>query len=603
MILRWLFSRTLREACALRKHVQRLLNAQRDVLTPAALQIVNGAIVGLQTAISTGAKKQDLRKQMGILEQVAVKWIKPHPHPAWRENVEVLLVALAVAMGIRTFFLQPFKIPTGSMQPTLFGVTSMNLIGDTQFRMPTGWERVKEWFEGVSYVHVVAPADGRVDGISPMHRFLIFNITQSISIGGVHQTIWFPPDFGEAPPGADPLVYRAGLYDGTGRVTDRVFHKGDDVIKLKVQSGDHLFVDRLTYNFRKPERGETVVFETRGISEEMRGLYNIPADEFYIKRLVGLGGETISLKQDYLVTGVPMFGGQPVPVGRLVVNGQPLSASTPRFENLYSVFRRAEGRQDTSISAKSLFRPRDDSEIGSGLDVSDSPEFLFCDGRQHDEQSRLAILGRFSIVQRHWQIVLRVLAADQAVWSRAIRQRGMSAANPETVLITGASSGIGLELAKCFAADGCRLILVARSQDALEKLAGDLRRENHVEVVVLPGDLSQSETPLRIFNELTGRKIFSGRSGQQRRLRRHRAIRRAAFGAAARNAPGQHHRAHGTDRIVSARNDRAAARRNPQRRIRRRFCARTRHGDLLRNQGFRPFVHRGAGRRTRRHRS
>ena len=40
----------------------------------------------------------------------------------WRENVEVLLVAIAVAMGIRTFFLQPFKFPTGSMQPTLYGV-------------------------------------------------------------------------------------------------------------------------------------------------------------------------------------------------------------------------------------------------------------------------------------------------------------------------------------------------------------------------------------------------------------------------------------------------------------------------------------------------
>ena len=34
-------------------------------------------------------------------------------------------------------------------------------------------------------------------------------------------------------------------------------------------------------------------------------LANIPADEFYIKRLVGLGGETISLKQDYEVTDVP----------------------------------------------------------------------------------------------------------------------------------------------------------------------------------------------------------------------------------------------------------------------------------------------------------
>ena len=79
--------------------------------------------------------------------------------------------------------------------------------------------------------------------------------------------------------------------------------------------------------------------------------------------------------------------------------------------------------------------------------------------------------------------------------------------NKETVLITGASSGIGLELAKCFAADGCRLILVARSQEALEELADDLRREHQVEAVVLPGDLSQPETPSRIFKELSARKI------------------------------------------------------------------------------------------------
>ena len=58
------------------------------------------------------------------LQFAAEKWIKPYPNAAWRENVEVLLVALAVAMAIRTFFLQPFKIPTGSMQPTLFGVNA-----------------------------------------------------------------------------------------------------------------------------------------------------------------------------------------------------------------------------------------------------------------------------------------------------------------------------------------------------------------------------------------------------------------------------------------------------------------------------------------------
>jgi short-subunit dehydrogenase len=83
----------------------------------------------------------------------------------------------------------------------------------------------------------------------------------------------------------------------------------------------------------------------------------------------------------------------------------------------------------------------------------------------------------------------------------------MSETSPETVLVTGASSGIGWELAKCFAADGCRLILVARNQDALEKLAGELRRENKIEVVVFPADLSLPETPDRIFQELSARKI------------------------------------------------------------------------------------------------
>ena len=77
MILRWLFSRKLREACAMSKHVRRLLCAQRDLMTPAAVQIVNGALLDMQTAINTGARKQDLQIQMEALERVATKWIKP----------------------------------------------------------------------------------------------------------------------------------------------------------------------------------------------------------------------------------------------------------------------------------------------------------------------------------------------------------------------------------------------------------------------------------------------------------------------------------------------------------------------------------------------
>jgi uncharacterized protein len=79
--------------------------------------------------------------------------------------------------------------------------------------------------------------------------------------------------------------------------------------------------------------------------------------------------------------------------------------------------------------------------------------------------------------------------------------------NSETVLITGASSGIGLELAKCFAADGCRLILVARNQAALEKLAEELRQKNKIEAIVLSGDLLLPETPKQIFDKLSAQKI------------------------------------------------------------------------------------------------
>jgi uncharacterized protein len=82
-----------------------------------------------------------------------------------------------------------------------------------------------------------------------------------------------------------------------------------------------------------------------------------------------------------------------------------------------------------------------------------------------------------------------------------------SGANSETVLITGASSGIGLELTKCFAADGCRLILVARNTPALEKLAEELREKNKIEVIVLTADLSLTETPKLIFQELSAQKI------------------------------------------------------------------------------------------------
>jgi short-subunit dehydrogenase len=77
----------------------------------------------------------------------------------------------------------------------------------------------------------------------------------------------------------------------------------------------------------------------------------------------------------------------------------------------------------------------------------------------------------------------------------------------ETVLITGASSGIGLELAKCFAADHSDLVLVARNETALETLAAELRRDYSIQAQVLPADLAKPEAPGQLAETLKGRGI------------------------------------------------------------------------------------------------
>ncbi len=72
----------------------------------------------------------------------------------------------------------------------------------------------------------------------------------------------------------------------------------------------------------------------------------------------------------------------------------------------------------------------------------------------------------------------------------------------EIVLVTGASSGIGRELAKCFAAEGCRLILVARKRSALQSLADELNTTYRTQSEVLTTDLAEPAAPGRIFEHL-----------------------------------------------------------------------------------------------------
>jgi short-subunit dehydrogenase len=74
---------------------------------------------------------------------------------------------------------------------------------------------------------------------------------------------------------------------------------------------------------------------------------------------------------------------------------------------------------------------------------------------------------------------------------------------PSTALITGASSGIGRDLARLFAADGHNLVLVARRAEALRALAGDLARQHGIEASTIAADLVKPDAPARILSELS----------------------------------------------------------------------------------------------------
>jgi uncharacterized protein len=77
----------------------------------------------------------------------------------------------------------------------------------------------------------------------------------------------------------------------------------------------------------------------------------------------------------------------------------------------------------------------------------------------------------------------------------------------KTVLITGASSGLGVEFAKIHAAKGDNLVLVARSRDKMNLLKLEIEKRHNVSILVIGRDLSDPNAAKTIYNELTKQKI------------------------------------------------------------------------------------------------
>lgn len=268
------FRRTRKHAADLLGHARHVRNMRGDLFTSNQSETLHACEVELRAELEKG-RAGSIAPAMQRLHDCLAELAPRRSWAGVRENFEVLLVALSVAMCFRTYILQPFKIPTGSMQPTLNGIHSVETSApEWSDRMPFAvakWIITGSWYREVRIIDsgtISGPEDRGND--FPSHFFY--------QVGSRSYKV--PKD----------AVMRGAI-----RIPSGTYVNGGSLLwSGVVSSGDHVFVDKIRWNIRPPVRGNVTVFSTDGIE----GLIK---DTHYIKRLVGLPGESIGIRPPDLI--------------------------------------------------------------------------------------------------------------------------------------------------------------------------------------------------------------------------------------------------------------------------------------------------------------
>lgn len=273
--------RTKKVLLHLIKEARHIRNLREDVAEVTALARLDAGIQRVRDVLKSGAWPQ---VELAATELGArIEALTPKRPWAWlRENLEIIVVALAVAMAFRTYFVQPFKIPTSSMYPTLCGIhygpqDKPDWFDRTPLRLAK-WLIFGSWYLEIrsqtsGTVQIVDTNEGRMFVVNGLVHRVFESLTDHVSNGD--------------------MVFRGQLLASGVRM-----------------AGDHIFVNKVEWNFHKPRRGEIMVFKTNGIEHPQ-----IKQNEHYVKRMVGLPGEILSIEPPFLyINGGKMM--QPLSIAR-----------------------------------------------------------------------------------------------------------------------------------------------------------------------------------------------------------------------------------------------------------------------------------------------
>ena len=287
-----------KEAQHLVKGAKKFVDYKRDLLKPERVAEIESRGADLVAAIKSKdrAKVDEASKQIRSVCENSLPQEKPL---GWfEENVEVMFVAVVIALGLRAYYLQPFRIPTGSMQPTLNGIIGTPLKKEQWPGFPQ--RMLEKVLRGRTYVHEVNEKD----------RHIAVTRQGGLDIKDTQFMHFFSRSeirFSDSAPLRLPAPTNPISEIGLGAAINfavrngGLIPKGMVICEGTIDSGDLVLVDKVSYHFRKPKRGEVFVFNTIDIAGIQKRSGEQGAGSHYIKRLAGVPGDTLSIQSPNLL--------------------------------------------------------------------------------------------------------------------------------------------------------------------------------------------------------------------------------------------------------------------------------------------------------------